>query len=80
VKGILTYSRISSLFDDPDREERVLYIQYWQNKLKGRDSVSLPDALVQEVADATDKFSFAYLKEVLSVLFSFKLYFFTDSL
>ncbi|THV08367.1 P-loop containing nucleoside triphosphate hydrolase protein [Dendrothele bispora CBS 962.96] len=52
------------LFDDPDQEERVLYVRYWQNKLKDRKSVPFPDSLVQEVADATDKFSFAYLKEV----------------
>ncbi|KAJ7240302.1 P-loop containing nucleoside triphosphate hydrolase protein [Mycena haematopus] len=50
-------------FDDPTREERVLYVQYWQNKLKGNKEVDFPDTLVDEVADQTEQFSFAYLKE-----------------
>ncbi|KAJ6539518.1 P-loop containing nucleoside triphosphate hydrolase protein [Mycena capillaripes] len=53
------------LFDDPDKDERVLYVQYWQNKLKSNDKIDFPDALVDEVAGLTDQFSFAYLKEVL---------------
>lgn len=56
-----------SKFDDPDREERALYAKYWQNKLKDNDKISYPDQLVDEVADATDHFSFAYLKEALCV-------------
>ncbi|ESK94426.1 atp-dependent zn protease [Moniliophthora roreri MCA 2997] len=51
------------LFDDPDRDERVLYAQYWQNKLRNKNTVDFPDPLVGEIADATSKFSFAYLKE-----------------
>ncbi|OBZ77167.1 putative ATPase YjoB [Grifola frondosa] len=51
------------LFDDPDRDERALYVKYWQGKLKNNKSISFPDSLVEEVADSTDKFSFAYLKE-----------------
>ncbi|ESK96282.1 atp-dependent zn protease [Moniliophthora roreri MCA 2997] len=51
------------LFDDPDRDERVLYARYWQNKLRCNNSVDFPDTLVGEIADATSKFSFAYLKE-----------------
>ncbi|KIK67948.1 hypothetical protein GYMLUDRAFT_36752 [Collybiopsis luxurians FD-317 M1] len=51
------------LFDDPDKEERTLYAVYWQNKLKNNKSIDFSDALVDEVADATEKFSFAYLKE-----------------
>ncbi|KAF9268168.1 P-loop containing nucleoside triphosphate hydrolase protein [Marasmius fiardii PR-910] len=50
------------LFDDPDRDERALYAQYWQNKLKHK-SVDFPDSLVEEIAEKTSKFSFAYLKE-----------------
>ncbi|KAJ7044521.1 P-loop containing nucleoside triphosphate hydrolase protein [Mycena alexandri] len=52
------------LFDDPDLEERKLYAQYWQNKLKPNEEIEFPDALVNEIAEQTDKFSFAYLKEV----------------
>ena len=58
---------LSSLFDDPDRESRVLYAKYWQHKLKDNPNVSFPDALVKEVADSTNRFSFAYLKEALYV-------------
>ncbi|KAJ6490412.1 P-loop containing nucleoside triphosphate hydrolase protein [Mycena vitilis] len=51
------------LFDDPDRDERVLYVQYWQSKLKSNKEIDFPDALVDEVASQTEQFSFAYLKE-----------------
>ncbi|CAL1701102.1 unnamed protein product [Somion occarium] len=50
-------------FDDPDEEERKLYAKYWQNKLKNNKEIDFPDSLVDEVATATEKFSFAYLKE-----------------
>ncbi|KAK1231829.1 Inositol-1,4,5-trisphosphate 5-phosphatase 1 [Marasmius sp. AFHP31] len=53
---------IDILFDDPDRDERALYAQYWQHKLADKD-VEFPDSLVNEIAAATSKFSFAYLKE-----------------
>lgn len=55
----------NSKFDDPDHDERILYVQYWQNKLKSNKEISFPDSLVEEVASSTDRFSFAYLKEVL---------------
>lgn len=58
-----------SEFDDPTREERVLYCKYWQNKLVNNDAVDFPDSLIEEVADLTDSFSFAYLKECLCVRF-----------
>ncbi|KAG7449020.1 P-loop containing nucleoside triphosphate hydrolase protein [Guyanagaster necrorhizus] len=51
------------LFGDPDQEERGLYAKYWQRKLQANKDVSFPDSLVNEVAAATDRFSFAYLKE-----------------
>ncbi|EMD40855.1 hypothetical protein CERSUDRAFT_111434 [Gelatoporia subvermispora B] len=50
-------------FDDPDKDERALYVKYWQSKLKDNKSISFPDSLVDEVAEITEKFSFAYLKE-----------------
>jgi hypothetical protein len=55
----------SSYFGDPDNDERTLYAQYWQRKLKDNADVAFPDSLVKEIADLTDKFSFAYLKEAL---------------
>lgn len=62
---VIVLNMFSSEFKDPDRDERVLYVQYWQNKLKSNKDIDFPDRLVQEVADLTDKFSFAYLKETL---------------
>jgi transitional endoplasmic reticulum ATPase len=53
------------LFDDPSRNGRRLYVQYWQDKLADSKDVDLPDTLADEIADKTDRFSFAYLKEVL---------------
>jgi len=50
-------------FEDPDLEERKLYVQYWQTKLSSNKEIDFPDRLVDEVAQLTDKFSFAYLKE-----------------
>ncbi|KAJ7068453.1 P-loop containing nucleoside triphosphate hydrolase protein [Mycena amicta] len=52
------------LFDDPDRDERALYAKYWQGKLENNTEIDFPDSLVDDVADQTSKFSFAYLKEV----------------
>lgn len=57
--------RHCSLFDDPDAEERKLYIQYWQAKLAPNKDIEFPDSLVKDIADMTDKFSFAFLKEAL---------------
>jgi len=51
------------LFDDPDKEERALYAKYWQTKLKSNNDIEFPDSLLDEIAAATEKFSFAYLKE-----------------
>ena len=56
------------MFDDPDEDERKLYVQYWQNKLKSNKDISFPDSLVDDVVNKTTKFSFAYLKEALYVL------------
>ena len=56
-----------SLFDDPNKAARVLYAQYWQRKLKDNKDVSFPDSLLTVIADETERFSFAYLKEALYV-------------
>jgi hypothetical protein len=54
-----------SKFDDPDSEERTLYVRYWQKKLENNKEISFPEDLVKEVVDTTKRFSFAYLKEAL---------------
>ncbi|KAJ7617376.1 P-loop containing nucleoside triphosphate hydrolase protein [Roridomyces roridus] len=51
------------LFDDPSRDARLLYAKWWQDKLQNNTAIDYPDALVEEVADTTAGFSFAYLKE-----------------
>ena len=58
---------LDSLFDDPKRDSRLVYAQYWQNKLKESEYISFPDDLATSIADKTEGFSFAYLKEILCV-------------
>ena len=60
-----TYDLKNSFFGNPDRSERVLYARYWQEKLKDNKDIEFPDSLVNTVADKTEDFSFAFLKEVL---------------
>jgi len=50
-------------FNDPDDEDRTLYVRYWQKKLENNKEISFPEDLVKEVVDSTKLFSFAYLKE-----------------
>lgn len=38
---------------------------YWQDKLKQNKDIDFPDSLLDTVAEKTNKFSFAYLKEAL---------------
>jgi len=51
------------LFNNPTHNERVLYVQYWQKKLKHNKDILFPDTLGDEIANLTCEFSFAYLKE-----------------
>ncbi|VDC06307.1 unnamed protein product [Peniophora sp. CBMAI 1063] len=52
------------LYDDPNRAARRLYVKYWQDKLSHNKDLDFPESLANEVADTTERFSFAYLKEV----------------
>ncbi len=51
------------LFPLPSDEERVLYCNYWREKLKGKPSILFPKKLCIAIAGITQDFSFAYLKE-----------------
>jgi transitional endoplasmic reticulum ATPase len=51
------------LFALPVRAERVQYAQYWRKKLEGNKKIEFPKALCGMIADITDDFSFAYMKE-----------------
>ena len=47
----------------PAHAERVRYAEYWRSKLLKNRKVDFPDGLSSAIADLTDGFSFAYLKE-----------------
>jgi len=48
----------------PGPSERVSYAQYWQKKLLAGKAVEFPEELCDIIAQMTDGFSFAYLKEL----------------
>ncbi|ERF69158.1 hypothetical protein EPUS_01114 [Endocarpon pusillum Z07020] len=50
-------------FPTPDREERILYCDYWKQKLRHNKKVEFPEELPPAIADITQDFTFAYLKE-----------------
>ena len=47
----------------PAKPERARYCQFWQRKLRNNDKVDLPEELCDAIAQITEGFSFAYLKE-----------------
>ena len=51
------------LFPLPSEAERVLYCDYWRDKLKNRPSIKFPKKICFAIAHITQEFSFAYLKE-----------------
>ncbi|KAL9130403.1 MAG: hypothetical protein Q9217_001411 [Psora testacea] len=51
------------LFPLPDLQERVSYCKYWREKLKDKPTIKFPENLCLAIAEITDGFSFAYLKE-----------------
>ncbi len=50
-------------FAVPTRDERILYCDYWKRKLRYNKDIEFPDALSPAIADITQDFTFAYLKE-----------------
>lgn len=50
-------------FDNPNREERRQYSEYWRNKLRENKKIEFPKEMSGRVADITNDFSFAYMKE-----------------
>ena len=51
------------LFPLPDLGERILYCEYWRKKLKSKPTIKFPERLCTAIAEITEDFSFAYLKE-----------------
>jgi len=50
-------------FTLPARAERVKYCNYWKSKLAKNKTIDFPLELSESIADITEGFSFAYLKE-----------------
>jgi transitional endoplasmic reticulum ATPase len=51
-------------FKLPGMEERRGYAMYWRNKLLTNDTVEFPEDVADVVAQLTEGFSFAYMKEL----------------
>ena len=51
------------LFPLPSEAERIMYCQYWREKLKSKPTLLFPKKLCAAIASITQDFSFAYLKE-----------------
>lgn len=60
------------LFPNPNLAERILYAEFWRNKLLrgeenegdgGKEPVEFPEELCQAIAGITKGFSFAYMQE-----------------
>ncbi|TKY86843.1 hypothetical protein EX895_004130 [Sporisorium graminicola] len=51
-------------FEPPSKQERLLYCQFWQQKLQTIPAIEITDEVCQAVADSTEGLTFAYLKEV----------------
>ncbi|WVF71749.1 hypothetical protein IAT40_006557 [Kwoniella sp. CBS 6097] len=50
-------------FPNPSRAQRRDYAIWWQDRLSTNDEIDFPDTLLDEFADKTGNFSFAYMKE-----------------
>ncbi len=50
-------------FPNPDFAQRVQYCEFWQGKLADNEDLDFPDKLCNNIAEITDKFSFAYMQE-----------------
>lgn len=50
-------------FTLPALPERVKYCEYWRSKLAKNNKINFPPKLSEAIADITEGFSFAYLKE-----------------
>ena len=53
------------LFGNPNLEERITYMKYWQGKLEDNKELDFPDKLCPAVAKITQGFSFAYMQEAM---------------
>lgn len=54
-------------FNIPCESEREAYCQFWRKKLLDSDMVEFPEEMCTIVAKLTERFSFAYLKELFVI-------------
>jgi transitional endoplasmic reticulum ATPase len=55
-------------FNIPGFAERVAYCKFWQKKLVGSEMVDFQDGCCEVIAEMTEGFSFAYLKELFVIV------------
>ncbi|KAL9028564.1 MAG: hypothetical protein Q9196_003097 [Gyalolechia fulgens] len=51
------------LYPLPHLPQRIQYCQYWRSKLSSNPEIEFPASLCTKIAEITDQFSFAYIKE-----------------
>ncbi|PTB40235.1 hypothetical protein M441DRAFT_59040 [Trichoderma asperellum CBS 433.97] len=51
-------------FKLPSEDERIAYCRYWRQKFSESDTVDFPEELCPIIAQLTEEYSFAYLKEL----------------
>ena len=51
-------------FSMPSEEERLAYCHYWRQKFVDSDEVDFPEEICHAIATLTERFTFAYLKEL----------------
>ncbi|KAL7920586.1 P-loop containing nucleoside triphosphate hydrolase protein [Trichoderma austrokoningii] len=51
-------------FKLPSEDERIAYCRYWRDKFNESDTVDFPDVICPIIAQLTEEYSFAYLKEL----------------
>ncbi|PON22921.1 ATP-dependent Zn protease [Trichoderma gamsii] len=51
-------------FKLPNEDERIAYCRYWRQKFSESDTVDFPDEMCTVIAQLTEEYSFAYLKEL----------------
>jgi SpoVK/Ycf46/Vps4 family AAA+-type ATPase len=51
-------------FKLPTEDERIAYCRYWREKFSESDAVDFPDEMCPIIAQLTEEYSFAYMKEL----------------
>lgn len=54
------------LYPLPSLPQRIKYCEYWRSKLSSNPEIKFPESLCTKIAEITDRFSFAYMKEAFT--------------